>query len=156
MTVTDKLRRAELKFDAALCTRLIAEARKDDARMTPGQWIGGADCVVVYKNEHECVAEAVIAEMGEDERHEDNAAGIARARNNLGSVADQLEAGLAEVSALNRHVEDIGKAQDRAEANEKATYEENVDLRGQLEAIKKERDEFLQMFLDARDHARRW
>lgn len=80
------------EVDPEVCRRLVAECSEDDQRMTPGRWIGGADCVTVYKAKHERGAGAVLAEMTQDERHEDNAVGIARTRNNLPAIAAQLTA----------------------------------------------------------------
>lgn len=75
--------------------RLVREAREDDARMTPAPW------------ETSEPSEYIICEQGAIGdtycgRTEDiaNAIGIARTRNNLRAMADQLEAARAEVERL--------------------------------------------------------
>lgn len=59
----------------------IAELQRIEREMTPGKWVGGADCVTVYKDRHERGTGTVLAEMIEPDRHEDNAQGIAALRN---------------------------------------------------------------------------
>lgn len=69
------------QYDAAESARLVAEAREDDARMTPVPW----DCVPLIVRHF-----VDVRPTGAD------AFGVARTRNNLSSIADQLEAAVAE------------------------------------------------------------
>lgn len=71
-----------IAYDPALCERLEAEAREDDARMEPAPWT--------------CVGHDLT---------DDDAAGILRQRNNLAAMADQLQAARAEVERLEVLVE---------------------------------------------------
>lgn len=78
------------KYDSALCMRLIAEAREDDARMTDAPW----DCVPLVVRHF-----ADVRPTGAD------AFGVARQRNNLSALADQLEAARAEIDRMRPVVE---------------------------------------------------
>ncbi len=85
-------------LDPALCARLVAEAREDDGRMTPALWVAEADSLYHDSKDDGPI---LLAEFsGEATVGEDTA--IARQRNNLRDMADQLEAALAEVASLSR------------------------------------------------------
>lgn len=81
-------------LDPARARQLIAEAKEDDARMTPGEWSvdewGALGHILVDGRS------AGISSMGS----RPDAAAIARTRNNLRPLADQLEAALAEIERL--------------------------------------------------------
>jgi hypothetical protein len=77
-------------LDPALCARLVSEAREDDRRMTPAPWIAEAD--VLYHHSEEDGTIELAKFSGEATVDEDSA--IARTRNNLRDLADQLEAAL--------------------------------------------------------------
>lgn len=85
-------------YDPGKCERLIRELREDDAEMTPPPWFGGADCVSIRPDGRH----VVVAEMDLPERHEANASGIARTRNNLRALANQLDAARREIGRLGR------------------------------------------------------
>lgn len=78
--------------------RLIVEAREDDARMTEAPWeaTGPDDSA----DDLDCMVDSpdhLVADASESRDPEADAAGIARTRNNLAAMADQLEAARAEV-----------------------------------------------------------
>ncbi|HEU4727717.1 MAG TPA: hypothetical protein VFT22_07505 [Kofleriaceae bacterium] len=77
-------------YDPDLTARPIAEAKEDDARMTRAPWVGGADAVFEGGDP--------LLETVRQERHEADSSGVARTRNNLRALADQLE-------AARRHIE---------------------------------------------------
>lgn len=81
-----------MTYDPDLIDRLVMEAREDDARMTDAPWIGGADAVFIDN--------APILESCTEMDHEANCLGIARTRNNLAAMADQLEAARREIERL--------------------------------------------------------
>lgn len=108
--------------DPALCARLVAEAREDDQRMTPGIWVNGrvegrchmkhqhgqGRCTYDYRIDPGGGSISIapnVTLVGYDETDEilspPNAAAIARQRNNLHAMADQLEAATREVATLN-------------------------------------------------------
>lgn len=105
-------------YNPAEVERLVAEAREDDARMTQGPWTepdgnrlrGAVNALVggVHRQVAQASAEAPSAEDDLDcgpldiagPRLLANASGIARTRNNLRAMADQLEAARAEVDRL--------------------------------------------------------
>lgn len=64
-------------YDPTTAARLIAEAREDDDRMEPAPW----DCLPL-----------IVKLYADDQPLGSNAFGIARTRNNLRALADQLEA----------------------------------------------------------------
>jgi hypothetical protein len=85
-------------LDPARARQLIAEAREDDAAMTPAPWeLGTAgDCDLVSFVGDDAIGVAGVCCAN----HRANGNGIARTRNNLAALADQLEAALAEVERL--------------------------------------------------------
>lgn len=96
------------------CARLIAEARKDDERMSDAPWS-------FYKHGSMGPDTYVIEGSTIQVPYADapDARGIARTRNNLRAMADQLEAAQAEIQRLNDHVL-IEVAEERDEARSEA------------------------------------
>ena len=91
-------------YDHALIERLVAEARADDYAMTPGPWeTGDADNAATLRA-RPCIRggtpEAPVDVIITFGRAYSDARGIARTRNNLTAVADQLEAAKREVGRL--------------------------------------------------------
>jgi len=87
-------------YDPTEAHRLIAEAREDDARMTPAPWSCDEEIAVVYGNadDHDGVEVACLGE--EANNYDGDGLGIARFRNNLPAFADQLEAAGREVERI--------------------------------------------------------
>lgn len=73
--------------------RLVREAREDDARMTPGPWLASVDTVRLRDG-------SMLADMMLRNRRPEDAPAIARQRNNLAAMADQLEAARREIDSL--------------------------------------------------------
>lgn len=86
-------------LDPALCARLIAEAREDDGRMTSVPWHGDEVSGIVFGDGNHDDGSIELARM-QGEALIGDAEAIARARNNLRSLADQLEAALAEAARI--------------------------------------------------------
>ncbi len=80
-------------YNPAEVERLIAEAREDDHQMTPVPWTGGADAVFLADD-------TALLETQVRERRLEDSRGVARTRNNLAVMADQLEAADAEIVSL--------------------------------------------------------
>jgi hypothetical protein len=74
-------------LDPALCARLVSEVRTDDESMTPAPW-------------HAVGFDLLDADYKDIEPRPSEAIAIARTRNNLRDLADQLEAALAEVERM--------------------------------------------------------
>lgn len=81
-------------YDPNVIDRLVREAREDDARMTRGTWsatpMSSSDdhAVIIEAPPRSSACDHYIAE----EVSEGDAEAIARTRNNLAAMADQLEA----------------------------------------------------------------
>ena len=95
------------KFDAARAEQLARELREDDERMTRGPWRrGDVERQHVfgdpYGNYMAYGLGRVILRMNEHFPHEDDAAGIARLRNNAGGAAAQLDAAAEEIGIWER------------------------------------------------------
>ncbi len=94
-------------WDPIVATRLSAELREDDARMTRGPWRDRQEADETRKSnevlDHEGSPVAFIASLAHVYRvpygFKQDAVGIARLRNNARVVADQLEAARAEIDA---------------------------------------------------------
>jgi hypothetical protein len=86
-------------LDPALCARLVSEAREDDAKMTPGPWTHDDVAGEVHGDGAHEQGPVLIARVGDESLCWDCGA-IARTRNNLRALADQLEAALAEIEEL--------------------------------------------------------
>lgn len=126
------------KYDPAEVERLVREAREDDARMTRAPWTTptgtrflGAVSAIIGGVERQVAASAGQAPQFDDvpdvgRALADNASAIARTRNNLRAVADQLEAARAEVEALT-----VARNADRTEWM--TTYEA---MRAEIEALR--------------------
>lgn len=78
-------------YDPAIAARLIAEAREDDGRMTVAPWQAIDEFIYDARR-------AIVETLCSD----DDASGIARIRNNLRAMADQLEAAGRETDRLHR------------------------------------------------------
>ena len=95
------------KFDAARAEQLARELREDDERMTHGPWKRGdvkryhvfGD---PYGNHMAYGLGRVIMRMNERFPYEDDAAGIARLRNNAGEAGAQLAAAAEEIGIWER------------------------------------------------------
>lgn len=114
-------------YDDAEAERLIAEAREDDARLVPPPWTAhahgsmGPDYFVLTRSDGD-----------HDLLEKNDALGIARTRNNLRALADQLEAIRVE---MRRRTEEWGDAEsevDRLRAMERRLQE----WAGQLDATR--------------------
>lgn len=92
-------------FDPTLASRLVQEAREDDERGTPGPWRAangkGAAQVISEDPQTKC-AIYINVDRAHDhhpdtiKRWQRDSLAIARTRNNLRSIAEQLEACMAE------------------------------------------------------------
>lgn len=104
--------------------RLIAEAREDDARMTDAPWYGDSVAGVLFGDGNHADGSIELAHMDGEAKEFDPDA-IARTRNNLRSVADQLEAAKAEIDRL------------RAECNDAADQDAEIyRLRAEIERMR--------------------
>lgn len=94
------------KYDAELCARLATEAREEDGRLPSAPWSNTfshsrADVLAKLESgEVIVVARANITDDDATDREHAIAYGIARARNNLRAMADQLDAARADVDRL--------------------------------------------------------
>ena len=88
------------QIDPALCDRIIAEAREDDERMSPAPWRTAKDGWVVWTSAMNSPDLAWFTPNTVAD-----SLGIARTRNNLRVIADQLEAATAEAGRLGALVE---------------------------------------------------
>lgn len=104
--------------------RLIAEARADDERMTPAPWETGEDPgeSAATLRARPCIRGRdpgdwvdVIVPFG---RAYSDAAGIARTRNNLRAMADQLEAAQAEIDTLRAAIANLHDQVDQTDPND--------------------------------------
>lgn len=86
-------------LDPALCARLVGEAREDDELMTDAPWHGDSNVGVLFGDGLHADGAIELAHMDGEAKEFDPVA-IARTRNNLRDLADQLEAALAEVARM--------------------------------------------------------
>ena len=91
--------RSDTDLDPVLSTRLISESREDDQLMLGGIWsVVGSGSILEIESSILHVDGAHVG-VAEDLRADD-ARGIARTRNNLAQMADQLEAREAKIAEL--------------------------------------------------------
>jgi hypothetical protein len=91
--------------------RLIANALEDDKRMTPVPWSAEADCLY---SEHDGTIKLATFTGG---ALVDDDAAVARSRNNLKALADQLEAARREVNGLKRELASMEVTHDSLRAD---------------------------------------
>jgi hypothetical protein len=95
-----------IKYDPEMCARLIAEAREDDAEMTKGPWEANTDdiYVEVWGEHAKVIADCNVRRSGiaDPKVGVVDAIGIARTRNNLRTMADQLEAVTSRLDKLDK------------------------------------------------------
>lgn len=116
-------------IDPPRARQLIAEAREDDAAMTPcrpRRWIGGSDAVYI---DNPAGRGDVVVMEAEGPNRENDCRGIARTRNNLAALADQLEAALAEIERLRTPIGSTGLLE-RANKMRDRLRELGVDVDG--------------------------
>ncbi len=100
-------------LDPALCARLVAEAREDDAALPAEPWRNTvsplrADVVATLSNgEKVVVARCNLTDDDATDREHSIAARIARTRNNQRAMADQLEASLSRITALETRQQEL-------------------------------------------------
>lgn len=104
-------------YDPTTTSRLIAQAREDDARMTQSPWKYDAVRGRIEgpgPNQYlgKDVAEMIVG------NHNQNGDGIARIRNNLRAMADQLEAA---TDAVDRQAAEIDRLYQRTAVTESST-----------------------------------
>ena len=133
---------------------LIAGAREDDARMTRAPWttptgtrLLGSVTVVIDGRDRQVAAACGQAAQFDDSADVGvqlgiNAAGIARSRNNLRALADQLE-------AAGREVERLEGLRDTWSEGAVAVAAERDSLRQQLEAAHAKSEEWRQHYLSS-------
>lgn len=95
----------DVKYDAELCERLEREAKADDERLPAGPFSSSSKpsntgAVVVYDDEGTPVALTNMVWGRQPSLDLDAAAAIARTRNNLRAITDQLAAARAEIARL--------------------------------------------------------
>ncbi len=83
-----------VSHDPMLCARLIAEAHDDDASMLPATWVAEDDELYSDSQRMGTVQVAGFTQDADEECQR----GIARTRNNLRDLADQLEAACADAA----------------------------------------------------------
>jgi hypothetical protein len=88
-------------YNPAEVERLIAEAREDDARMTNGPWHGDSVAGILFGDGNHEDGSIELAHMDGEAKEFDPVA-IARTRNNLAAMVDQLEFARIEIDRL-RH-----------------------------------------------------
>jgi hypothetical protein len=86
-------------YDPAEVERLIAEAREEDAQMTPVPWRADSAAGIVFGDGGHVDGAIEVFRMEAESLIADPDA-IARTRNNLHALADQLEAARAEIERL--------------------------------------------------------
>lgn len=84
-------------YDSGLIDRLVREAREDDERMEVKPWIVEDDELYSDSIKHGTIQLAGFTQYTGEECQQ----GIARTRNNLSAMADQLEAARREIDRLN-------------------------------------------------------
>jgi NTP pyrophosphatase (non-canonical NTP hydrolase) len=87
-------------LDLDVAARLIAEAREDDRRMTPSPWVVNGDYLYHHSEDDGTVE---LASFSGDACVDDDAA-VARTRNNLAPLADQLDAALLRLQIATRRI----------------------------------------------------
>jgi hypothetical protein len=84
------------QFCSEMAADLVRQAREDDERMTPGEWLAGHHDEGSYVSSGTMFGGRQVCTLSYNRNprdHEDSEA-IARTRNNLRAMADQLEAAM--------------------------------------------------------------
>lgn len=145
-------------YDPAEVERLIAEAREDDQRMVPAPWTWFDDVVLWNEEADHCVLSHGGPLWPVSEEHK---VGIARTRNNLTSMADQLEAAKVVIENLTG-MERAARAIRLAESQGVLRQEQELEVaQAEIRKLRDERDaaraEIVRLQSEAnRLHDKRW
>jgi chromosome segregation ATPase len=121
-------------YDPAEVARLEAEARRDHERMTPGPWVAEGDELYSDTRQGGTIQLAGFTQDAD----EGCQLAIARTRNNLQSIADQLGAGRREVERVTKRWRDEEQAINRKDIQLDEARADRDRLRCQLETAQQE------------------
>jgi hypothetical protein len=106
-------------YNRSFADVLIAKARQDDARMPDTPWHGDSVSGILFGDGNHDDGSIELAHMDGEAKEFDPVA-IARTRNNLPAIADQLEAAGDEIPALDRKKKEAERAVAWADAQLRA------------------------------------